>query len=178
VRSEYRFQACAQRAISARPRACVGRDYELAPTRSGLSGRRARGWENDARSSSFEIERAAAAPAGISPEFRPGAPTPPKDDPNRPARVASGARETLTVRLILGALGGDAAVVLYWRPAHSADVRRVVVALRETLTTVVANGGLDDPAFFRPNNNVRNLSSRTSSPAERPRTPRRMPRCS
>jgi hypothetical protein len=57
---------------------------------------------------------------------------------------------TLTVLLILGALGSAAALVLYWRAAHSVDVRRVVVALRETLETVVTNGGLEAPAFLEP----------------------------
>ena len=57
---------------------------------------------------------------------------------------------TLTVLLILGALGSAAAGVLYWRAAHSADLRRVVVALRETLETLVANGGLEAPAFLEP----------------------------
>lgn len=57
---------------------------------------------------------------------------------------------TLTVLLILGALGSVAAVVLYWRAAHSADLRRVVVGLRETLEAVVANGGLEEPAFLEP----------------------------
>lgn len=57
---------------------------------------------------------------------------------------------TLTVLLILVALGSAAAAVLYWRAAHSVEVRRVVVALRETLETVVANGGLEAPAFLEP----------------------------
>jgi hypothetical protein len=57
---------------------------------------------------------------------------------------------TLTVLLILGALTSVAAGVLYWRAAHSVEVRRVVVALRETLETVVANGGLEEPAFLEP----------------------------
>lgn len=56
---------------------------------------------------------------------------------------------TLTVLLILGALGSALTIYLYWRAAHSADVRRVVVALRETLTTVVATGGLDAPEFLQ-----------------------------
>jgi hypothetical protein len=56
---------------------------------------------------------------------------------------------TLTILLILATLGSAGTIYLYWRAAHSADVRRVVVGLRETLTTVVANGGLDAPEFLQ-----------------------------
>jgi hypothetical protein len=57
---------------------------------------------------------------------------------------------TLTALLIIGALLTGVTGILYWRAAHSTDVRRVVVALRETLTTVIANGGLDAPTFLDP----------------------------
>lgn len=58
---------------------------------------------------------------------------------------------TLTVLLIASVVVGGTGGVLWWRAAHTAEVRRVVVELRELLDTVVANGGLDAPAFLTEN---------------------------
>jgi hypothetical protein len=54
----------------------------------------------------------------------------------------------LTLLAIVSLVGGGAVGFLYWRSAHSSDVRRILVALREQLTTVVEKGGLAAPEFL------------------------------
>jgi hypothetical protein len=54
-----------------------------------------------------------------------------------------------TVLIIVSLVGGGVIGYLYWRAAHSTDVRRIMVALHELFTTVVATGGLAAPEFLR-----------------------------
>lgn len=54
----------------------------------------------------------------------------------------------LTLLAIAALVGGGAVGYLYWRAAHSTDVRRIMAALRELLTSVVATGGLAAPEFL------------------------------
>jgi hypothetical protein len=57
--------------------------------------------------------------------------------------------ETVFIVLTIAALVGVGAVgYRYWRAVHSKDVRRIMVDLRELLTTVVARGGLAAPEFL------------------------------
>jgi hypothetical protein len=57
---------------------------------------------------------------------------------------------TLTVLLIVSVVGGGAGIGLWWRAAHTAEVRRALVGLREFLLEAVASGGLDSPRFLEP----------------------------
>jgi hypothetical protein len=54
----------------------------------------------------------------------------------------------LTLVAIVSIVAGGAAGFLYRRAAHSTDVRRIMVALREQLTAVVEKGGLAAPEFL------------------------------
>ncbi|MDQ6852586.1 MAG: hypothetical protein M3046_02675 [Actinomycetota bacterium] len=54
----------------------------------------------------------------------------------------------LTVLAIAALVGVGAVGYRYWRAAHSKDVRRIMVDLRELLTSVVAAGGLSGPDFL------------------------------
>lgn len=55
---------------------------------------------------------------------------------------------TLTVLLIIVALGGVIGTALWWHANRTADVRRVLVELRRVLQDSVAVGGLEAPAFL------------------------------
>ena len=54
----------------------------------------------------------------------------------------------LTVLAIAALVGGAGVGFLYWRAAYSSDVRRIMLALRELLGTVVAREGLPGPEFL------------------------------